>query len=1076
MKFINLHGHTSFSYGDGHGTPEAHVLRAKELGMTALAVTEHGNVSSHVQLEKACKKHGIKPIFGCELYVAPPQEKRKFHQTVLAMTQQGYRQLSRLVTRSYDEGFYHKPTVHPEWLLDPKGTSDLIVLSGCADSWLSCTIAGGKSLENEFPRVDTAEQEPSQEKTAEAFQNALALVEDFRHCYEDRYYLELQRFKSYFRSCYINRTIEKIAQTTDIPMVGTADVHYPYPDDWEVQVALNSIAWRVSEQDLLKGRNYAADPCSFPLSDREFAYDLIATGVSESTAVEAIKNTAVVADRCNVELPQSPPIRFSGSDGTEEDAIRILQKEIMNGVQYRCHTSEAFKKDFLSRREEYGKRVMKELEVIVPKGFSDYFLINQEIITFAKEAGIAVGPGRGSAAGSLVCFLLRLTEINPMQFPEMLFERFLDPGREDPPDIDTDYQDSRRAEVFEFARKQYGYENVGNIGNFQRYRGKSAVRDVASARKINRQQAERFASFIGQPDFGDPREFNSAEDAEATFDEARAITEKHPGLRMAYRIEGDMKTLGVHAAGMVLSNTPIYDTCAIYKTAKSNGDDAEVIAFDKRDAAYLNMLKLDCLGLSTMTIIADVIDMVDDLTLEKLYALSFDDPDVLKAFADDDLVGIFQFEGRATRKIVRDIFAGSDRIPDFRVLADINALSRPGSLSSGMTGRYIKVAKGADRTTIHPVVDAILDATNGCLVYQEQVMHIGKQFGGLSDHEIGRLRKIIGAKQAGGAFDAFWQKFLSGAQELHGVSEEQAKEVWDYMAASASYLFNVAHAISYAAIAYWSMYLKVNYPVEFFCASLRSASKKGSKKNEVDPILPVLQDCVKHGYSVSPPTPSLSAETWTVNEDKTGVIAGFGQVKGIGPKLAPALAALPPEERKTWDDLLTVKGFGKKAAERGLAMQSKADPFGIALSRNLVGAVHEAIAYDGLPLTPSTADASSMPLQEGQEHTYIGHVIAIKHIDVIAQTASREGMTHEEVLGTLKNPELATKAKVVCMDSTGVEVHVNVSRYRYPDAVQELAQADFSKAVVIHAVGKISTAYGPAVQANEITIINMEEQ
>lgn len=1080
MKFVSLHSHTSFSTGDAHGTPEQHVQRVKDLGMASLAVTEHGSVSSHVQLEKAAHSAGIKPIFGVEAYVADPNTKAKFHQTILAANENGYRQLSRLVTKSYSEGRYYHPTVHTDWLFDPELTSDLIVLSGCADSYLSCTLAGGKSLghrysESELLGGPTDGTVPAYNE-AEAYENACDLVERYRECYGNRFYLEVQRFKNYYRTRHINPMVCDLAKWYEIPVVATDDVHYPNSEDWPVQRMLNCVAWGMSPDEM--ERDYSDALATYPTSDQEMVEDLTEAGVPADMAVQAVDNTAIVADRCNVTLPKTPPIRYSESDG---DPARMLMKRIAAGVDYRKETSPNFAEDYAERKEEYVARLKHELKTIIPKDFSDYFLINEQMIGWAKDNGIVVGPGRGSAASSLVCYLMRLTEINPMFYPQMVFERFLDPGRTDDPDIDTDYADDRRHEVFEYARSVYGDAHVGNIGNFSRYRGKTAVKAVAKALRIPPYEISAYTELISDTPHGDPREFNTAEDAAAAFPEAAEIVKKYPELKIAWEMEGDMRTLGIHAAGMVLSNTPISDTCAIYKTTKTNGDEAEVVAFDKRDAAYLNMLKLDCLGLKTMTIVSDVINMVDDLTLEKLYALPFDDEKVLKRFAEDDLTGIFQFEGRATRTIVKDIFVDRDAIPTFMTLADINALSRPGSLISGMTKRYIQVERGAKKKRIHPVVDAILDETNGCLVYQEQVMKIGAEFGGFDGAETSKLRKIIGAKQAGGAFEEFWIKFRAGAEGLHGASEATAREVWDYMAASASYLFNISHSISYAAVAYWTMYLKTYYPCEFFAASLRNASKKGKMKGKADPQLIILQDAVAHGLTVSPPHPAISQDSWIANDERSGVLGGFSQIPGVGSKVALRLLEAQRDLRNdgevcSWDALVThTPGFGEKAAEKALSFQRSPDPFGINLTSSALMTIVDAIANGEAPLETPDCSSTDIPVREGDMVVYIGRVVAVKIIDVIGEIRTRQNKTTEEVLSTLESPEYATKAKVICADMGGAEVHVNVSRFRYPHMADEIAELDEKGIWAVHATGQANNNFGPAIQADSLTAIELEE-
>lgn len=1084
MKFVSLHGHTSFSTGDGHGSPQEHVDRVKELGMKAIAITEHGSVSSHVQIEQAAKKAGIKPIFGLEAYVANPGSKPKFHQTILAMNQQGYVNLNRLVTNSYikkdnGEGFYMKPTVNLDSLFDKKKTEGLIILSGCASSMLACTIAGGKGLGEELTKEEI-------EKGAHwsNFAQAMELVDMYQETFGDRFYLEVQRFHDYHKTVAVNQVLERIWEKTQIPMVATADVHYPRFEDWDANQLANAIGWNTTVEALENGaRKYDSKPGqTYPTSDKEMAKDLIKAGVSKRNAVQSVLNTKEVAKRCNVELPKTDPVRFSESDGTDEQAQKLLKQAIKDGIRYRCETDPRFKKRFKTRRKDYAQRIKKELKTILPKGFSDYFLINKQIIGWAKDNGIVVGPGRGSAAGSVICYLLRLTEVDPIEFPEMVFERFLDPGREDDPDIDTDYQDDRRNEVFDFARSVYGEANVGNIGNFSRYRGKSAVKAAAKALKIPASAANDFSEYISEAPFGDPREFLTAYDAEEAFPEAKEIADKYPSLRRAYKLEGDMRTLGIHAAGMVLSNRPISDTCAIYSKEKTNGDRAEVIAYDKRDAAYLKMLKLDCLGLSTMTIVSDVLEMLDGkLTLEELYALPRNDEKVLKGFAEDKLTGIFQFEGRATRTIVKQIFSNTDKIPTFMQLADMNALSRPGSLSSGMTAQYVRVERGEEPKSIHPLVDEILADSNGCLVYQEQVMKIGQAVGGLDDHEIGRLRKIIGAKQAGGAFDEFWKKFRDGAAEKHGMDEAMAREIWDYMAASASYLFNVAHTICYALVAYWTMYLKVYYPAEFYAACLRNAAKKGKTKGKADPQLIILQEAVKEGLSIYPPRPTLSRVSWWPNTKRTGVQAGFMQIPKVGPKVAERMNNIREENFSkvdpwvTWDFYVDKKiGFGAKAAETARELEAKSDPFDIGLTSDAVATVLEAINNGETGLDMPDATAETIPSQSGETVTYVGHVITVKRIDVIGEMRKRDNLTTEEVLEKLKHPEKATKAKIICTDQTGGEVHVNISRFDYPKLKSEIDEIDEDKTFVIHTIGNASSDFGPAIQGSTLTAIELE--
>lgn len=469
------------------------------------------------------------------------------------------------------------------------------------------------------------------------------------------------------------------------------------------------------------------------------------------------------------------------------------------------------------------------------------------------------------------------------------------------------------------------------------------------------------------------------------------------------------------------------------------------------------------------------------MKLEDLYNLQLNDPKVLKAFADDDLTGIFQFEGRATRTVVRDIFSGTDNVPTFMTLADINALSRPGSLVSGMTRKYVAVERGAKPDLMHPVIDEILGETNGCLVYQEQVMKIGQAFGGLDDTEIGRLRKIIGAKQAGGAFEEFWIKFRDGASKLHDAPESLSREVWDYMAASSSYLFNVAHAISYAVVAYWTMYLKVYHPTEFFAASLRTAAKKGKVKGKADPQLLLLQDAVKHGLTVSAPSPALSGVSWDPNREGTGLIGGFSQLPKIGLKTAERMVADREEHNSvfaglTWDFYVEhTSGFGAKSADAARKISQSPDPFGINLTNNATQTVVDAIEEGLAPLLMPDATSATIPSQDGDVVTYLGHVVSVKVIDVIGEKRQRDNLTTEEVVATLDSPELSTKAKIICSDPGGTEVHVNVNRYKYPELKSEIDE--IGKGVyAVHVTGRANNGFGPSVQAESLTTIELVEE
>lgn len=380
------------------------------------------------------------------------------------------------------------------------------------------------------------------------------------------------------------------------------------------------------------------------------------------------------------------------------EAIKLLRQWLNFGWAFRLKRTQNM--SMRQNRAEYIKRVEGELDVIISKGFVDYFLVTSDIVRWAKDHKIPVGPARGSAAASVVCYLLRITEVDPVQHPHMLFERFIDPSREEAPDIDLDFDDERRYEIFEYAARKYGQENVGNIANFTRYRGKNSLDDVARAHHIPVWEVDKIKNLIIERSGGDSRVNDSLEDTFDTFPVAKEVMDRFPALSNAIRLEGNYRSMGVHAAGLVISNNPINDYCATY-TRTVAGRVASVVAYDKKDASYLGMLKQDILGLTTMGMIRHALEIID-MDLEDLYRVPLTDERTLKAFQRNDVIGIFQFEGRATRLVGRDV------IPDtFQELADINALSRPGPLFSGMALHYIDVKHGRrPKESYHPIVDS----------------------------------------------------------------------------------------------------------------------------------------------------------------------------------------------------------------------------------------------------------------------------------------------------------------------------------------------------------------------------------
>lgn len=759
MKWASLHHHSTFSYQDGYGTVQQHVDRAAELGMGSMALTEHGNISSHVQLEKAAVEAGIKPIFGCELYTAAEKTASKWHLTVLAENEIGYQNLNKLVTAGW-QNFYFEPTVSGEMLAEH--SEGLIVLSGCSGSKMACDLLGGKGVEPH--EADTR----AARRTAQRFKDLLG----------DRFYLEVQTFPELERAQHINQAWESLGSSLGIPLVATGDIHYPRPEDSDMQVILHA-AGRGNKSFEQQQQSWGYDiKLTSPLTDQEVLRRTQATGISAKGARSAVRTAGDIAARCSVVLPKADRLRFPLPDGMP-DSKTMIWKKLQEGWRYRAPLNPLMRK----HRKQYLERLKYEMEVIEEKDFIDYFLSISDVVSWAKDSGIPVGPARGSAAASFTCYLLRITEIDPLQYPTMFFERFVDRNRTDIPDIDLDFDDDRRSELLGYLKQRYGDDRVGTIGTFTRYKSKNSLEDVARVYRIPGFEVEKVKSVVVERSGGDARADATLADTVEMFPQAKEVFEKYPQLMQATRLEGNLRGMSVHPAGHVVANTPITDICATYQRV-SGGRTLEVLSVDKYDAEYLNLMKADFLGLKTMGMIRLALEFAG-LTLDDLYAIKMDEPATMQAFRENDVVGVFQFEGRATRIVNRSV------VPEnFMELADINALSRPGPLFSGTTTSYVETKHGRmEPEKFHPAVDRITDFTKGQIIYQEQILQIVREVGDFPWTHAQQIRKIISQKHGAAAFNESFGVFKDGARRLHGIDEELAYRIWNKLATAGVYAF-----------------------------------------------------------------------------------------------------------------------------------------------------------------------------------------------------------------------------------------------------------------------------------------------
>lgn len=1070
MIYSSMHHHTTYSYMDGYGTPEQHVQRAVELGMPALALTEHGNVSSHVRLEKAATKAGIKPIFGVELYTGAVDDtqrsKFKWHLTVLAENQIGYKNLLELVSRGWAEGFYYEPTVSGEMLAEH--AEGLVVLSGCAGSKLVCDLLGGKGI----PEHDAD------------YTSALRTAQRFHSLLGDRYYLEAQSFPELDRTCNTNEAMERIATETGIPLVATGDVHYPKPTDSDMQVILHA-AGRGNKSFEQQAQSWGYDvKLSPPLSDKKVYNRLRATGLSKTAARAAILNAAEIATRATVTLPKADRFRYPCPDGY--DSAALFRRWCIAGWNYR-----SFRSLPPDERESYKAQLKYEMRIIEGKDFVDYFLLLSDAVRYAKDAEIPVGPARGSAAASIVCYLLRITEVNPMLFPTMMFERFIDVTREDPPDIDLDFADDRRDEVRQYLIRKYGAERVGNIGNFVRYRGRNAINDVARVYRIPKYETKIVNNLVIDRSSGDSRFDASLTDTIEMFPEAAAVIERHPELKQAERLEGNMRGMSVHAAGLVVGDAALTDVCAVY--TKVSGKDKRklsVLSIDKYDAEHLGVLKIDALGLSTMGMI-DIVLKLAGIKLNDLYAIPLDDPDTMAAFRRNDVVGVFQFEGRATRLVNGEVQ------PDtFMELADINALSRPGPLFSRVTRAYIDTKLGnREPEHLHDVVDGFTKHTKYQIVYQEQILSIIKEIGGFPVTKLAGIRRIISKKLGEGQFQKMFDDFVTGAQERYDIDRELAGVIWAKMVTSAQYSFNVAHAISYSMIAYWCMWLKVHYPVEFYAAALIKAKAKSTDSGgsatsvtatqHANSFYRLLRDVQQHGIRVTPPDINRSLITWTPFSGGTGtfdgkpeLLAGFTQIPGVGESMAAEIIRAREtgefDPLEGWGELIKVKGIGPKKLEGVLEFAEDDDPFALDKTRRKLGAIRRAVRQGALPVPMRTRRSDEMtPQGELGQVIYWGVVRYIEHRDLLEDERAKTAEEPDEIKARIKSPDKVKYCTLHTFDDGDEDVYLRFNRWNFPKFKRQISSIRPMHDVVI-AVGKKTPGFGISIQVKRLYIVDPE--
>jgi len=1045
---VNLHHHATNSYGDGFRPVAEHVEALASLGYPAATLTDHGNVSGWVKLERECEKAGIQPIFGCEIYCETGDERGqlKHHLTVLASSATGMQNLNRLVSASW-RNFRYKPTVTSTMLQE--FNEGLFILSGCMGGLLADKMIGGK-LEPERNRPDLAAGE--------------RIVRWFDETFPDRYWLEVMPHPQLVRQKMYNAALARLSERTGVPLVATLDCHYPHVEDKKMYPVLHAIA-RGGKGNTAEAQaqSWEYDINLAPRDPADIYEDLTQCGLTGRQARAAMAETLYIADACKgVTIPKFSDLRFPGNKPSEE----LLWDWLREGWMRRGFNNLPDKE--YRRAAEQTKY---EMGLIVPKGFTDYFLVVGELVQWCKDNDIAVGPARGSAAASVVCYQTRITEVNPMNHPTLLFERFIDANRHDLPDIDLDFDDEERWRVRQHLVDLYGEAQVGNIATVTNYKGKNSLDDIARVYQIPAGPVAAVKEKLIERSSGDLRGSATIEDTIAMFPDVANVFKKYPHLRKAQRLEGCLKNFSIHAAGLVVANGPLWEGVAVYtREDPKSGIVRNVLSIDKYDAEHINALKIDALGLTTMNVIKRCLDMVG-MKLNDLYSLPTDDESVYEAFRRNEVVGIFQFDGRAMRSVNREVKPDS-----FEEICDINALSRPGPLHSGAAAEYIQVKHGRKPAEhLHPVVDEITKWTNYQIVYQEQILQVVRRLGNFTWEQAAQIRKLISKKQGEQAFNRMRELFMDGCKQ-NGVKETSAGKVWKQLVTAGAYAFNSAHCVSYGLLAYWTMWLKVKYPLEFYCAALQKYECKPGEKG-----FDLLKEAVAKGIEILPPDPVRSQMSWSVHNG--ALLAGFVQISGVGEKTANSMISWRElvgieelEANKSWMPYEAVKGIGPKTIVSILEFCEQEDPFEISLLQRKLSKVRGWLNRhaDENGMRRPTSRAEDVPYEPKQgEHVVLVSVRDRNLKDLYELHRSRTG--DELDPSTVRDPDYVNWTVILGEDESG-PLTITVHRYRglYEKYKKQIWDLDPKRHLLL-VRGLKRREYRRAIYAEELWVLDPDK-
>lgn len=870
--FVHLHVHSHYSLLEALPKPKALVEYAKKYGMNALALTDNGALYGQVEFFKACKDAEIKPIVGLDAYIAqnrmtdkrPRLDDRPYRLPMLAINETGYKNLLKISSASFLEGFYYKPRVDKEFLKDH--AEGLVALSG--------------SLSGEIPKALAADD----------FKKAEELVKIYQDIFGgENFYLELIHHPDLPRQIDVNEAMKKLAEKTGAPMVVTDNVFYLEPEDREGFEA---------QQCIMRGRTLEAFRQT-QAQDVDLSFGDPAEIVEYFKDVpDALQNTRKIADRVDFEMDIGnnylPIFPIPGGTSDEEYLYELAWK----GLQER----------YPEITPEIKERFEFEYDVIKGMGFPSYFIIVQDFVNYAKEQGILVGPGRGSAAGSIISYALKITDLDPMKYG-LLFERFLNPDRISLPDVDMDFADSKRGQVLDYVTNKYGADRVAGIITFGTLMPRAAVRDAARVLGLSFDEADVIAKCVPEPVQGRHTPLKVAiEEHKDLKDVYRSNPMAKRVVDLAMKMEGNPRHASQHACGIVIGDKPLVERVPLQEGKRE--DMALVTQYSLDSAEAAGLVKMDFLGLSNLTIIQDALEIIEAVHGDKIDidTVPLDDKKTFELLGRGHTTGVFQLESDGMKRYIRDL-----QPTEFEDIVAMVSLYRPGPLSAGMVPQYINRKNGRERVVYdHPKMKSILKETYGVTVYQEQIMKISRELAGFTAGEADTLRKAMGKKKRD-VLEKMYEGFIGGCK-ANDVPEKTAKKIWTDWEGFADYAFNKSHAACYALISYRTAYLKAHYPSCFMAAVMNSDI------TSIDRITIEVEECARMGIKVLPPDVNESYPGFSVVPETGNVRWGLNAVKNVGVEIAKEIVA-ERKEGGLFEDLpdfvsrMQTQHFNKKSLD-----------------------------------------------------------------------------------------------------------------------------------------------------------------